>query len=146
MWSEPVGLSREKTAVLIALFGIASSFGGLFGGKMGGFVTARHPNFGRTVLAHISSASASSSISVSTESEEIATDRGNAASLARALYTSIGLPMALCCLIYSFLYGTSYPRDRERAQMEALIESEMRQLMSDNNFNHCWRLFSSSFL
>ncbi|KAJ6930469.1 hypothetical protein NC652_014102 [Populus alba x Populus x berolinensis] len=62
MWSEPVGLSREKTAVLIALFGIASSFGGLFGGKMGGFVTARHPNFGRTVLAHISSASASSSI------------------------------------------------------------------------------------
>ncbi|KAJ6997711.1 hypothetical protein D5086_010963 [Populus alba] len=58
MWLEPVGLSREKTAVLIALFGIASSFGGLFGGKMGGFVTARHPNFGRTVLAHISSASA----------------------------------------------------------------------------------------
>ena len=32
--------------------------------------------------------------------------------------------MALCCFIYSFLYCT-YPRDRERARMEALIESEM---------------------
>lgn len=67
----------------------------------------------------------------SSESEEIATDRGNAASLAKALYTAIGVPMAMCCLIYSFLYRT-YPRDRERAQMEALIESEMQQLMSDN--------------
>ncbi|KAJ9673810.1 hypothetical protein PVL29_023390 [Vitis rotundifolia] len=67
----------------------------------------------------------------SSESEEIATDRGNAASLAKALYTAIGIPMALCCLIYSFLYFT-YPRDRERAQMEALIESEMQQMESDN--------------
>lgn len=53
MWLELVGLSREKTAVLVALFVIVSSFGGLFGGKMGDFVSARHPNFGRTVLAHI---------------------------------------------------------------------------------------------
>ncbi|XP_062100968.1 uncharacterized protein LOC133806887 [Humulus lupulus] len=60
-------------------------------------------------------------------SEEIATARGNAASLAKALYTTIGVSMALCCLIYSFLYST-YPRDRERAQMEALIESEMLQI------------------
>ncbi|KDP41367.1 hypothetical protein JCGZ_15774 [Jatropha curcas] len=67
----------------------------------------------------------------STESEEIATDRKNAASLAKALYTAIGVPMALCCFIYSFLYGT-YPRDRERAQMQALIESEMQQLMLDD--------------
>ncbi|KAJ7959025.1 Major facilitator superfamily [Quillaja saponaria] len=65
------------------------------------------------------------------ESEEISTDRKNAASLAKALYTAIGIPMALCCLIYSFLYCT-YPRDRERAQMEALIESEMQHLESDN--------------
>ena len=67
----------------------------------------------------------------SSKSEEIQTDRENAASLAKALYTAIGIPMALCCLIYSFLYFT-YPRDRERAQMEALIESEMQQIESDN--------------
>lgn len=63
----------------------------------------------------------------SSVSEEIATDRKNAASLAKALYSSIGVPMALCCFIYSFLYRT-YPRDRERAKMEALIESEMQHL------------------
>lgn len=67
----------------------------------------------------------------SSESEEIATDRGNAASLARALYTAIGIPLALCCFIYSFLYCT-YPRDRERARMEALIESEMQQIESES--------------
>ncbi|GMN45313.1 hypothetical protein TIFTF001_014505 [Ficus carica] len=68
----------------------------------------------------------------SSVSEEIATDRENAASLAKALYTAIGVPMALCCLIYSFLYST-YPRDRERARMEALIESEMVQIESGNS-------------
>lgn len=66
----------------------------------------------------------------SSESQEILTDRENAASLAKSLYTAIGIPMALCCLIYSFLYRT-YPRDRERAKMEALIESEMQQIESD---------------
>lgn len=68
----------------------------------------------------------------SSKSDEIATDRRNAASLAKALYTAIGIPMALCCLIYSFLYRT-YPRDRERAKMEALIESEMQQIELDNS-------------
>ncbi|KAF5805735.1 putative major facilitator superfamily, MFS transporter superfamily [Helianthus annuus] len=62
-------------------------------------------------------------------SESIATDRENATSLAKALYASIGFPMALCCFIYSFLYRT-YPRDRERARMEALIEAEMDTLDS----------------
>ncbi|XP_022937074.1 uncharacterized protein LOC111443485 isoform X1 [Cucurbita moschata] len=66
----------------------------------------------------------------SSETEEIGTDRGNAASLARALYTAIGIPLALCCFIYSFLYCT-YPRDRERARMEVLIESEMQQITSE---------------
>lgn len=60
-------------------------------------------------------------------SQDIKTDRENASSLAKALYTAIGVPMTLCCFIYSFLYCT-YPRDRERARMEALIESEMQQL------------------
>lgn len=66
----------------------------------------------------------------SSESREILTDRENAASLAKSLYTAIGIPMALCCLIYSFLYKT-YPRDRERARMDALIESEMKHIESD---------------
>ncbi|XP_017969843.1 PREDICTED: uncharacterized protein LOC18611582 [Theobroma cacao] len=68
----------------------------------------------------------------SSDSIEIETDRENAESLAKALYTAIGIPMAICCSIYSFLYGT-YPRDRERARMQALIESEMRQLEENNS-------------
>ncbi|KAK1431275.1 hypothetical protein QVD17_07731 [Tagetes erecta] len=68
-------------------------------------------------------------IPVEKGSESIATDRENATSLAKALYVSIGFPMALCCFIYSFLYRT-YPRDRERARMEALIESEMETMGS----------------
>ncbi|XP_047171331.1 uncharacterized protein LOC124839529 isoform X2 [Vigna umbellata] len=65
----------------------------------------------------------------SSESQEIWTDRENAASLAKSLYTAIGIPMALCCIIYTFLYRT-YPRDRERAKMIALIESEMQLIES----------------
>ncbi|KAH7567772.1 hypothetical protein JRO89_XS07G0144200 [Xanthoceras sorbifolium] len=214
MWLELMGFSHEKTAFLIALFVIASSLGGLFGGRMGDFLSTRFPDSGRIILAQISSASAiplaailllvlpddptsmfvhglvmvimglciswnapatnnpifaeivpeKSRTSVyaldrsfesilssfappvvgilaqhvygykplpegSSLSEEIATDRGNAASLAKALYTAIGIPMALCCLIYAFLYRT-YPRDKKRAKMEALIESEMQQLES----------------
>lgn len=63
-------------------------------------------------------------------SEHIATDRENATSFAKALYTAIGIPMALCCFIYSFLYST-YPRDRDRARMQALIESEVQLMESD---------------
>ncbi|GMP26113.1 hypothetical protein CsSME_00002695 [Camellia sinensis var. sinensis] len=59
----------------------------------------------------------------STDSEEIETDRENAAALAKALYVAIAIPFAVCCLIYSFLH-CSYPRDRERARMHALIESD----------------------
>ncbi|KAL4362644.1 hypothetical protein GQ457_04G034650 [Hibiscus cannabinus] len=67
----------------------------------------------------------------SSDSIEIETDRKNAASLAKALYTAIGIPFTICCSIYSFLYCT-YPRDRERARMQALIESEMQQLDEDD--------------
>lgn len=62
----------------------------------------------------------------SSDAVEIETDRENAASLAKAVYTAIGLPMAICCAIYSFLYCT-YPRDRERARMDALIDSETQE-------------------
>ncbi|OMO56058.1 Major facilitator superfamily [Corchorus capsularis] len=67
----------------------------------------------------------------SSDSMEIETDTENAASLAKALYAATGIPMAICCLIYSLLYCT-YPRDRERARMQALIESEMQQV-EDND-------------
>ncbi|KAK4793723.1 hypothetical protein SAY86_024158 [Trapa natans] len=212
MWLELMGFSHNKTAFLTALFVVSSSLGGLFGGKMGDFLSVRFPNSGRIILAQISSASAvplaailllglpndppsaaihgltlvimglciswnapatnnpifaeivpeKSRTSVyaldrsfesvlssfappvvgilaqhvygykqvpqgSSTSQEIKTDRENASSLARALYTAIGIPMTVCCLIYSFLYHT-YPRDRERARMEVLIESEMQQL------------------
>ncbi|KAG0476247.1 hypothetical protein HPP92_013088 [Vanilla planifolia] len=63
----------------------------------------------------------------STTNVSVEIDRENASSLAKALYTAIAIPMLLCCLIYSFLYCT-YPRDRERARMHSLIESEMEQL------------------
>lgn len=64
-------------------------------------------------------------------SEDIAMDRENATSLAKALFVAVSIPMALCCIIYSFLYR-SYPRDRERAQMKALIESEMQLVELDS--------------
>ncbi|XP_058751107.1 uncharacterized protein LOC131624147 isoform X1 [Vicia villosa] len=215
MWLELTGFSHGKTAFLIALFVVASSLGGLFGGKMGDILSRHLPNSGRIILAQISSGSAiplaailllglpddpsttlshgllliimgfciswnapatnnpifaeivpeRSRTSVyaldrsfesilssfappavgilaqhvygyqplpegSSESQDILTDRENAASLAKSLYTAIGIPMALCCLIYSFLYKT-YPRDRERARMDALIELEMKHIESD---------------
>ncbi|CAN6845647.1 hypothetical protein Bca4012_050569 [Brassica carinata] len=217
MWLELIGFSHGETAVLMGLFVAASSLGGLFGGKMGDYLSTRLPNSGRIILAQISSASAiplaailllflpddpstgvihgvvlvllglfvswnapatnnpifaeivpeKSRTSVyaldksfesilssfappvvgilaqhvygykpipqgSSRSAEIATDRENAASLAKALYTSIGIPMAACCFIYSFLYRT-YPLDRERARMEAFIDSEMRELLPENS-------------
>lgn len=59
--------------------------------------------------------------------ESVQQDRANAASLAKALYTSIAIPFIICTAIYSFLY-CSYPRDRERARMQSLIESELQQM------------------
>ncbi|XP_049392128.1 uncharacterized protein LOC125856586 isoform X3 [Solanum stenotomum] len=213
MWLELTGLSHEKTGVLIGLFVVGSSIGGLFGGRMGDMLSQRLPNCGRIILAQISSASAipltailllalpdnpsgafmhglvlfitgfciswnapatnnpifaeivpeKSRTSIyaldrSFESvlssfappvvgllaqnvygykpvpegtESISRDRENAKALAQALFTSIGTPMALCCVIYSFLYCT-YPRDKAQAQMEALIESEMQIIGLDS--------------
>ncbi|KAH7520609.1 hypothetical protein FEM48_Zijuj08G0163200 [Ziziphus jujuba var. spinosa] len=68
----------------------------------------------------------------SPDSIQIETDRENAKSLAKALYTATGIPMTICCFIYTFLYCT-YPRDRERAKMTALIESEIHQLGAETD-------------
>ncbi|XP_060171307.1 uncharacterized protein LOC132602483 [Lycium barbarum] len=213
MWLELTGFTHGETAVLLSLFVVGDSIGGLFGGRMGDILSQHLPNSGRIILAQISSGSAiplaailllslpddPSSIFahglvlfvsgffiswtapatnnpifaeivpekertsiyaldrsfesvlssfappvvgilaqnvygyrpvVAQGADSIATDRGNATSLAKALFTAIGSPMALCCVIYSFLYCT-YPRDKEKAQMEALIESEMQLLALD---------------
>lgn len=81
------------------------------------------------------------------DSVEIETDRENAASLARAIYSAIGIPMAICCLVYSFLY-CSYPSDREKARMESLRESEMLKLVADDSASSekCFQLLHDSEL
>ncbi|KAM3344787.1 hypothetical protein P3S68_024496 [Capsicum galapagoense] len=73
----------------------------------------------------------------STGSEEIETDRQNAASLAKALYTAIGIPISLCCFFYSFLYCT-YTGDRDHARLQQTEEtgnalSEERQALLEND-------------
>lgn len=64
-------------------------------------------------------------------SVEIETDRENAAPLAKAIYAAMSIPMAICCIIYSFLY-CSYPNDRVQATTDALKESEMQKLVADS--------------
>lgn len=217
LWLELIGFSHKKTAVLVTLFTISCSLGGLFGGYMGDTLAKKFPNGGRIFLSQVSSGSAIPLAAIlliglpddpstafshglvlvimglciswngaatngpifaeivperartsiyaldrsfesilasfappivgmlaqniygykpipegSTSSVKIDTDRANAASLAKALYTSIGIPMVICCTIYSFLYCT-YPRDRDRAKMQALIESEMQQLNEEED-------------
>ncbi|KAK4716910.1 hypothetical protein R3W88_015248 [Solanum pinnatisectum] len=58
----------------------------------------------------------------SSSSGEIETDRQNAASLAKAMYTAIGIPMVICCSIYSFLYFT-YPQDRDRVWLQQIDQT-----------------------
>ncbi|KAL6558849.1 hypothetical protein OROMI_019199 [Orobanche minor] len=218
MWLELIGFSHKTTAVIVTLFNVAGSLGGLFGGKMGDILARRLPNAGRIILSQISSGSAIPLAAIlilglpddpstaamhgfvsfvmgffiswngpatnnpifaeivpersrtsiyaldrsfesilssfappvvgllaqhvygykppppkgSDGSKLIETDRENAASLGKALYTAIGIPMAICCGFYSFLYCT-YPRDRDRARMDALIESEMREIETDGS-------------
>uniref|UniRef100_A0A0E0M0J3 Major facilitator superfamily (MFS) profile domain-containing protein n=1 Tax=Oryza punctata TaxID=4537 RepID=A0A0E0M0J3_ORYPU len=58
MWLELIGFSHKDTAFLMTIFWVASSFGGLLGGKMGDFLALRYPNSGRIVLSQISAGSA----------------------------------------------------------------------------------------
>lgn len=55
LWLELIGFSHETTAVLLAVFSVANSLGGLFGGKMGDILSLRMPNAGRIMLSQISS-------------------------------------------------------------------------------------------
>ena len=58
LWLELIGFSHEETGILMGLFVVATSLGGLFGGKMGDILSKRFPNSGRIVLSQISSGSA----------------------------------------------------------------------------------------
>ncbi|KAK9713450.1 hypothetical protein RND81_06G027900 [Saponaria officinalis] len=65
----------------------------------------------------------------SSDSTEMKTtiDRENGSALAKAINITFTVTMSACCAIYSLLYCT-YPRDRERARMQALVDSEMLQM------------------
>ncbi|CAA0823616.1 Major facilitator superfamily protein [Striga hermonthica] len=217
MWLELMGFSHGTTAVILTVFSVAGSLGGLFGGKMGDVLAVQLPNAGRIIMSQVSSGSAIPLAAIlllglpddpstawahgfvffvlglfaswnapatnnpifaeivpkrartsiyaldrsfesilasfappvvgflaqhaygfkppskdSDGSKRIDTDRENAKSLGKALYTAIGIPMAICCVFYSFLYCT-YPQDRDRAKMDALIESEMREIESNGS-------------
>lgn len=58
MWLELMGFTHEMTGLLTTSFALASSLGGLLGGKMGDRLAVRYPDSGRIVLSQISSASA----------------------------------------------------------------------------------------
>lgn len=58
MWLELIGFSHKTTALLMTMFIVAGSLGGLFGGKMGDVLAKKFPNSGRIVLSQISSGSA----------------------------------------------------------------------------------------
>ncbi|CAA2993091.1 Hypothetical predicted protein [Olea europaea subsp. europaea] len=154
MWLELSGFSHTKTAILMGIFVVAILFLSLPTNPstmfLHGFImsTADSPVFAaivpeksRTAIYALDQSFESMLSSfappvvgllaqyvygykpVPEGSEDIATGRRNATSLAQALFIAVSIPMALCCIIYSFLHLT-YPRDRERAQMKALIEPE----------------------
>ncbi|KAJ3707299.1 hypothetical protein LUZ61_011004 [Rhynchospora tenuis] len=215
MWFELIGFSHGYTAFLVTLFSVATSLGGLFGGKMGDFLAQHFPNGGRIVLSQISAGSAiplgavlllalpydpstgvwhaivifvmgliiswnapatnnpifaeivpersrtsiyaldcafestlasfappvvgilaeklyGYKIRDSNMSNDPTINRQNAASLAKALYTAVAIPMVFCSSIYSFLY-CSYPRDRDRAQLYSLMAPEDQQIELENS-------------
>ena len=70
----------------------------------------------------------------STDLQQIDVNKENATSVAKALYVAIAIPTAMCCFAYYFLYCT-YPRDRDQAKINALVESEMDEIERDNYFD-----------
>ncbi|KAL6598532.1 hypothetical protein ACP70R_046231 [Stipagrostis hirtigluma subsp. patula] len=58
MWLELMGFTHTGTGILMITFAVASSLGGVLGGKMGDYLARRSPNSGRIILSQISSASA----------------------------------------------------------------------------------------
>lgn len=58
LWLELIGFSHGTTAILWTLFIVSASFGALFGGWFGDFLSLRLPNSGRIMLSQISAGSA----------------------------------------------------------------------------------------
>ncbi|KAK1391965.1 Sugar transporter/spinster transmembrane protein [Heracleum sosnowskyi] len=58
MWLELIGFSHKTTAFLWTTFAVATSIGGLFGGKLGDILAKYLPNSGRIILSQISAGSA----------------------------------------------------------------------------------------
>ncbi|KAJ7556696.1 hypothetical protein O6H91_05G094500 [Diphasiastrum complanatum] len=55
MWLELIGFNHGTTAVLLGTFIVASSIGGLFGGRLGDILSKKYPNSGRIILSQVSS-------------------------------------------------------------------------------------------
>ncbi|KAL8127470.1 hypothetical protein AgCh_014398 [Apium graveolens] len=58
MWLELIGFSHKTTAFLWTTFAVATSIGGLFGGKLGDTLAKHLPNSGKIILSQISAGSA----------------------------------------------------------------------------------------
>ncbi|XP_026660767.2 uncharacterized protein LOC103707906 isoform X3 [Phoenix dactylifera] len=58
MWLELIGFSHGRTGLLMGMFMVGTSLGGLLGGKIGDFLAINFPNSGRIVSSQISSGSA----------------------------------------------------------------------------------------
>jgi hypothetical protein len=56
------------------------------------------------------------------------TDWRNSRALAEALYTAVGVPMAVCCSIYTLLYWT-YPKDRDKALLQSEYENLQQEIV-----------------
>ncbi|XP_024515079.1 uncharacterized protein LOC9649867 isoform X1 [Selaginella moellendorffii] len=59
-----------------------------------------------------------------TSKNPVEANSGDAVSLGKALYTAYAIPMATCCLTYTFLYW-SYPKDRDRVVNSFQAQTEM---------------------
>uniref|UniRef100_N1QV17 Cis,cis-muconate transport protein n=1 Tax=Aegilops tauschii TaxID=37682 RepID=N1QV17_AEGTA len=135
MWLELIGFSHGDTAVYMTMFSVATSLGGLLGGKMGDALARRYPNAGRIVLSQISA--------------------GSAVPLAGILLLGLpddpstglahGLVLFVMGLIISWNAAATnspifaeivpvksrtsiYALDRERARMQSLIGSELQHM------------------
>ncbi|XP_024628508.1 uncharacterized protein [Medicago truncatula] len=58
LWLELIGFSHGTTAILWTFFIVSASFGSLFGGWFGDYLSLRLPNTGRIMLSQISAGSA----------------------------------------------------------------------------------------
>ncbi|KAE8700010.1 hypothetical protein F3Y22_tig00110569pilonHSYRG00302 [Hibiscus syriacus] len=115
MWLELIGFSHETTATIMTLFMISTSSAILMAAVLL-LALPDDPSTAVNMAWFFSSWHCSCPGTVQQPTR---------------LYMAIGIPMVLCCSIYSFLYCT-YPRDWQRARMQALIEAKMQELEKDN--------------